>query len=1068
MEITRQTLHVVVGIALLTALAAGVVVADETLAGEIVIEETAENNEEFVYSIAQDSNVDNANVVIEGVESEDSQTNSFDELSDGDNRDISVAGNAETDLHITLTGVGGASVDLWERSAFYEFSDSGDGKIYHADEEGLIAIDPADGSILWTFSETSDQVDSDIIYNDGSVIFGDGDAIVYSVDSTDGSLNWQYDADSDSNIGIGGNKIHLDVFEGSVYMGTIDTFFGESEIFAIDLETGNQEWGPVNINDDIYSLGVVDGFVISGDDSGDIHSLDVNDGSTQYSETISDNRLEVGVESVGGVAVIGESQDVFAVDPETGTIEWDWDEAVGETLFNLGNEFASNSGIVYIQSGEGIHAVDVDNASTIFSNTDIGSSRGGITLSNGMLYAASGDESLAEIDPDDGSFDILASANDEIRSEISIEDNIAVLHDLDSNQFGISILGPADSPSVTVDDRTVGTDDKLSDGESHEGTITNVSPGDYAAGVSLDDSVVDVDIQFTQTTITESVEINIDSGSGSQSLTHSGRIGSGETVDLTDQIDKSAISDDVSIDVSVSDDVDGPTGQVGLDYSHDAEFDDSQQLDSAFAFLTDAPETTIEPTPEDGTELEERDLSVEAKVGGGGLDIGGEADVEIVGPDGSTELETTIDTETTLSTELDSGVAGENDWTVIVDDQLTGETTTETFSFSVPSEVEIRDISDVELVETESEVEVEFLGSSGTVETRTAQNGVVDMEGLPADERFAIIVDTDGEYINRQAIVSSILEQQTVWLLPDDGSIETVENRFTLSDPTDQFDEQESEIIIERPIQIDGETEYRAVAGDRFGINGYDAILEREQRYRIVVTDPASGSERRLGEFTPTQAEEVNFEIEEIEFDLVEEAEGFSWGAAFDDQDEQISITFDDDRDIQVVDVIVAERGFDVDDSRWDPEVGTFDDDDDDGHEWDENESKIIHDESYLEGTTVTVPVEDTQQNYVVIIRANLVDKDEDIIVEHLTGPDEIPVGEQLGDRWQTIISLLTLIVMAGLFGAVHPAIGGISISSTGGIFWMMGWLPGDTTGLMVLLALFISVLAYATRRGVQ
>jgi len=61
--------------------------------------------------------------------------------------------------------------------------------------------------------------------------------------------------------------------------------------------------------------------------------------------------------------------------------------------------------------------------------------------------------------------------------------------------------------------------------------------------------------------------------------------------------------------------------------------------------------------------------------------------------------------------------------------------------------------------------------------------------------------------------------------------IETVEPRFELEDPSGQFDVERSEIVLERPIERGDGTEFVAVAGDRVGINGFDVILERDQRY---------------------------------------------------------------------------------------------------------------------------------------------------------------------------------------------------------------------------------------------
>jgi len=165
------------------------------------------------------------------------------------------------------------------------------------------------------------------------------------------------------------------------------------------------------------------------------------------------------------------------------------------------------------------------------------------------------------------------------------------------------------------------------------------------------------------------------------------------------------------------------------------------------------------------------------------------------------------------------------------------------------------------------------------VQQRTTSDGTVDMTGLPAEERFAVTVEAGDEYVQRQAIIPSILDQQAAYLLPQDVNVTTVEPRFILEDPSNQFDTESSEIVLERPLQTDNGTEFVAVAGDRVGINGYDVILERDQRYRVIVTDPESGAQREIGEFTPTQSEEVTLTVQDVEFDSVSEVNGLDWTA---------------------------------------------------------------------------------------------------------------------------------------------------------------------------------------------
>lgn len=363
-----------------------------------------------------------------------------------------------------------------------------------------------------------------------------------------------------------------------------------------------------------------------------------------------------------------------------------------------------------------------------------------------------------------------------------------------------------------------------------------------------------------------------------------------------------------------------------------------------------------------------------------------------------------------------------------------------------PSVLKIKDLTDQTLVKngTNLTVDVQFFGDGGFVEQRTTTDGTIDMTGLPATERFSLTVDGGNEYATRQVIIGSFLEQQTAWLLPQSVNIDTVEPRFTLEDPSNQFDTESSEIVLERPLTINGSTEFVAVAGDRIGINGYDVILERDQRYRVIVTDPDSGAQRTLGEFTPTQSEQVTLQVQDVEFDSVSDVDGLEWTARYitnENSQDEIEFIFRDQFATQSLEYEIYERG---------------------------NKSNMLTSATTSGNVTVTEPVpvgeEDTvwEVNWTTT-RGN----GETLSATRPVSTDKLPVGPgAFPDQWQVIVSILALVGVAGLFGAANPGIGGIAVASTGGLLWMVGWLPDGTGGLMVILALFIAVLSYAARKA--
>ena len=425
--------------------------------------------------------------------------------------------------------------------------------------------------------------------------------------------------------------------------------------------------------------------------------------------------------------------------------------------------------------------------------------------------------------------------------------------------------------------------------------------------------------------------------------------------------------------------------------------------------------------------------------------------------DGETDLEIAAASETNVTVDnvpdVDGIQAVDSTGAVIAGDGRTADNTATltlpagTYELRLqngPSVLEVRDIATKDLVQNGSSlsVELEFFGNDGTVEQRSTTDGRIDMTGLPIDERFSVSVQADG-YIQRQILIPSLLEQRTAWLLPADGR-ETVEPRFFLEDPSQQFDVEESEIVLERPIDINGTTQFEPVAGDRIGINGFDTILERDQRYRVIVRDPQTGATRQLGEFTPTQSEQITLQVQDVEFDSEADVGGLEWAADYQSNDgsaDEVRFVFRDTEDTQSLTYEIHERG---------------------------NKSNVLASGSATGNVTIVEPIPPGEESTVWTVSWNATRGDgEQLSATRPVSDDNLPVGPSgLPQQWQIIISMLLLFGVAGLFGAANPGVGGIAVAVVGGFFFLAGWLPDATGGLMVLLALFIAVLSYAGRKA--
>jgi hypothetical protein len=362
-----------------------------------------------------------------------------------------------------------------------------------------------------------------------------------------------------------------------------------------------------------------------------------------------------------------------------------------------------------------------------------------------------------------------------------------------------------------------------------------------------------------------------------------------------------------------------------------------------------------------------------------------------------------------------------------------------------PSELQIRNLKTQELITNGSDpitVEVDFFAGDGEVITRTTTDGTVDLAGLPADERFSVTVDAGDEFVTRQIIMPGILEQDTAFLLPKPNTT-IVQPRFILQDPSKRFDEEDSEILIERPITDGNDTRFVAVAGDRVGLQGFNPVLEEGQRYRIRVRDPSSGRERQLGAFTPTVSERITLEVTDVEFDSVSEVDGLEWSARYESGENQDTIEFilRDSQPTQSLEYEIYPRG--------------------------EPNNTLVADTA-TGNVTVSEPVPPGQNDTVFIVAFTLTrGGGETVSAQRPVSSDQLPVGpEELPQNWQTIIAMLVLVGVAGLFGAANPGVGGIATALTGGVFFVLGWLPDSTGGLMVGLALMVAVLSYTARRA--
>ncbi len=182
---------------------------------------------------------------------------------------------------------------------------------------------------------------------------------------------------------------------------------------------------------------------------------------------------------------------------------------------------------------------------------------------------------------------------------------------------------------------------------------------------------------------------------------------------------------------------------------------------------------------------------------------------------------------------------------------------------------------------------------------------MVNLTGLDVTSRFIVRVEADN-YYDRTIIIRSIYQTQRVYLL--NQSVSAVENQFFLDDLTGQFGD-DTKLIIQRPLTINGSTSYERIVGAEFGVAGHTTTLEQGVRYRMIVE--SDGRQRIVGSYFAESDGQITLEVGSIVYPRPE-----SGGVAFEaekieeDGQEHIRVRYNDtDGLTERLQITVYERG---------------------------------------------------------------------------------------------------------------------------------------------------------------
>jgi len=124
---------------------------------------------------------------------------------------------------------------------------------------------------LWTFT-TDDQIHSSPTFANGAIIFGCDDGHVYSIDQTDGTLNWKVNAGA-SVQSTASYSVDLEM----VFIGSSD-----NSLYALDIDTGHIIWKYETAGPLLNGIATDERHVIFGSTDRHLYCLDAASGEKRW------------------------------------------------------------------------------------------------------------------------------------------------------------------------------------------------------------------------------------------------------------------------------------------------------------------------------------------------------------------------------------------------------------------------------------------------------------------------------------------------------------------------------------------------------------------------------------------------------------------------------------------------------------------------------------------------------------------------------------------------------------------------------------------------------------------
>jgi outer membrane protein assembly factor BamB/serine/threonine protein kinase len=222
---------------------------------------------------------------------------------------------------------------------------------------------------------------------DGTVYIGRKvDDTVYAIDAESGTEEWRFVTDA----GVTSSPA---VVDGTVYIGSSD-----DNVYALDAEDGTEQWRYTAGSDIDSSPTVVGGTVYVGSGDDNVYALNADDGAEQWQFETGDIVWSTPAVANGTVYVGSLDNNVYALNSDDGTEQWS---------FETGGEIwavpAVVDGTVYVGSRDNnVYALDADDGEELWSYETGDTIKSAPAVADGTVYIGSWDNNLYALDADDG------------------------------------------------------------------------------------------------------------------------------------------------------------------------------------------------------------------------------------------------------------------------------------------------------------------------------------------------------------------------------------------------------------------------------------------------------------------------------------------------------------------------------------------------------------------------------------------------------------------------------------------------------------------------------------------